>query len=201
MRSQKIKKKKGEWKHSDRHGHRLLVLVILLHSEQFYLLILLQSIDVNVVNDHQQRNRAHHAPHPDRLAHAAQRQTQHRQFSPQVSENRSDIPDLDQIHDSQDDEDDEPSHHRAMRNSRSKNGPGPQTLKYYPTTWQKVLTQAKSKFHLYLAVTCAFPGGRDEDMRVPSDLIAQCIAHAVAKGVELDKSKNLVFLIYYYSTD
>lgn len=156
--------------------------------------------DVNILEDHRKRNKANKPPNPAQLAFSAAQHQSIRQWSPSVP---SSVPLNDADGNNSDDSDDSEeeihhSHARARRNSRPKddNTPGPQTLKYYPPLTRRVITQGKLKFRLYLVEEDPFYFANDDnDLRIPSNILAQAITDATSEKITLDSSK-LIHSIY-----
>jgi hypothetical protein len=89
------------------------------------------------------------------------------------------------IENEDEDEEDEQQPRRAARNSKPRKPAAPDALGYYPSTWKKVLTNAKDKYRLFLVKFEGFP----ECQKDVGALVAEAIDDAVESGLLLDDGK------------
>lgn len=145
--------------------------------------------DDEVIQDYRQKNPANRPPTANTLRRHAQAQQSQ----------------IDSAHDESEEEetqeaDDDNSvpKQRARRHSRGVKRLSPDTLAFYPRHWKNVLEDAKSHWHLHIAVKHAFPE-RTTDLEEASSIINRAIDNYEHKD-ELEDGIDF-FLFSFLSTD
>jgi hypothetical protein len=128
----------------------------------------------NVLQDHRIRNRANHPPQVNRLSKAAQRQS----ALTSIEEDLEGVDD-DEEEEEEEEDNDQPKR-RAPRNSKGTGVAKETNLGYYPAAWQSLLQDAKTEYHLKIAMGKFFSSKSNKaDIECVKVIIMDKIAEAL----------------------
>jgi len=146
--------------------------------------------NLNVLEQHRQRNRPNRPPAVSHLTSAAMQQERLQDQPSSARQTDDSIVANDDDEVSCPDSDDQ--HSRAPRHS--KDTPDPQTLKYYPASWKTVLERAKRGFERHVFLHCGF-ASRNKYLGVASTILHEEIARGKAEQLTLDNGRMCNFSI------